>query len=316
MYTKTIFLGHNVNCSQVQMDPAKLETMSKWQVPSKKKEVRAFLGFANYYRRFIENYSARARPLIDLTKDVQFSWGHQQQQAFHELRTRFLSAPIVTQFDRTLETIMETDASNQAIACILSQYHIVNGVKQLHAVEYHAKTLSAAQRNWPIHDEKLFAIVDSFRKCRDWLVGVEVNVYTDHQGLQYFNAKQKLNSCNASWYLHMSEFRYNIHYRPGTKMGKPDGLSRRSGEEKSWMDAQFFEDRQLLDLVEDGNDNEANAEDTELEGIAISKWDNRNRLWLVPEQHRLKVLRQHQDSQGAGHWGRHRTQELVSQNFT
>ena len=89
---------------------------------------------------------------------------------------------------------METDASNPAIPGILSQYHIVNGAKQLHDVEYHAKTLSAAQRNWPIHDIELFAIVDSFRKCRDCLVGVEVNVYTDHQGLQYFSSKQKLNS--------------------------------------------------------------------------------------------------------------------------
>ena len=146
---------------------------------------------------------------------------------------------------------METDASNQAIAGILSQYHIVNGAKQLHPVEYHVKTLSAAQRNWPIHDNELFAIVDSFWKWRDWLVGVEGNVYTDYQGLQYFNTKEKLNSRQASWYLHMSEFHYNIHYRPGTKMGKPDGLSRCASEEKSAMDAKFWEEGQLLDLVED-----------------------------------------------------------------
>ena len=171
---ETIFLGHIVNGSQVQMDPAKLKTMSKWPVPTKKKEVQAFLGFTNCYRRFIKNYSAKACPLIDLTKDVPFSWGHQQQQAFDELRTRFLSAPILTQFDRTLEIIMEPDANNQAIAGILSQYHIVNGAKQLHPVEYHGRTLSAAQRNWPMHDKELLAIVDSFRKWRDWLVGVEV----------------------------------------------------------------------------------------------------------------------------------------------
>ena len=79
---------------------------------------------------------------------------------------------------------METDASNQAIAGILSQYYIVNRATQLHPIEYHAKTLSASQRNWPIHDTELLSIVDSFRKWRDWLVGVEVNIYTDHQGLQ------------------------------------------------------------------------------------------------------------------------------------
>ena len=209
---EVIFLGHIVNSSQFYMHPARLETMYKWPVPIKKTEVQAFLGFANYYRKFIENYSAKALPLIDLTKDEPFSWGHQQQQAFAELRTSFFCDTILTQFDRTLETIMETDASTQAIAGILSQYHIVNGAKQRHHVAYHAKTISAAKRNWPMHDKQLFVIVDSFRKCEDWLVGVEVNVYTDHQGLQYFHTKQKLDFRQVSWYIHMSKFRYSIHY--------------------------------------------------------------------------------------------------------
>src|SRR5438445_2740750 len=114
----------------------------------------------------------------------------------------------------------------------------------------------------------------------------------------------------------MSEFMYQIHYRPGSKMGKPDGLSRRSGEEKSAMEVQFFEEGQLLDLEEDNDGEEEDAEDVELEGIDVARWDMRNGLWVVPEEHRLDVLRQHHDSQVAGHWGRHRTQELVSRNFT
>ena len=83
---KTIFLLHIVNGSQVQMDPAKLKTMSKWQVPIKKNAVQVIEGFANSSHRFIGNYSAKARPLIDLTKHVPFTGGHQQQQAFDELR--------------------------------------------------------------------------------------------------------------------------------------------------------------------------------------------------------------------------------------
>ena len=173
---------------------------------------------------------------------------------------------------------METDASNHTIVGILSQYHIVNRVKQLHRIEYHDKTLCAVPRNWPIHDKGLVAIVACLRKCSNWLVGVEVNVYTDYQGLQYINTKQKLNARQASWYLPMSEFRCNIHYRRGTKMGKPDGLSTRSGEEKSAMYAKFFEEGQLLDLGEDENNNHGNAEDIELEGIDVSKWDKRNGL--------------------------------------
>ena len=186
------------------------------------------------------------------------------------------------QFDRTLETITETDASKQAIAGVLSQYHVVNGCKQLYPVEYDGKTLSATQRNWPIHDKELFAIVDCFRKWRDWLVGVKVNLYTDHQGLQYFNTKQKLNSGQASWYRCMSEFIYHIHYRPGFKMGKPDGLSKRSGEEKSGMDAHFFNKGQLPDHKNDDAREEEDAEDVPLEGIDVATWEKKNGLWVVP----------------------------------
>ena len=74
---QTIFLGHIINGQQVQMDPSKLETMCKWPIPTKKNEVQAFLGFANYYRHFIANSSAKAHPLIELTKDVPFSWDYE-----------------------------------------------------------------------------------------------------------------------------------------------------------------------------------------------------------------------------------------------
>ena len=108
------------------MDPTKLKTMSKWPQPTKKKEVQAFLGFANYYRRFIADYSRKARPLTELTRDIPFTWGSAQQEAFNELINEFMHEPTLRQFDRNLPTIMETDASNQVIAGILSQYHEEN----------------------------------------------------------------------------------------------------------------------------------------------------------------------------------------------
>ena len=79
-------------------------------------------------------------------------------------------------------------------------------------------------------------------------------------------------------------------------MGKPDGLSRRSGEEKSGMEAQFFNEGQLLDLEENNNDQEEDAEDVELEGIDVANWEKKHRLWVVPSEYKLEVLRQHHDS--------------------
>ena len=98
-----------------------------------------------------------------------------------------------------------------------------------------------------------------------------MNIYTDHQGLHNFNIKQNLNSIAASWYLRMSEFIHHIHYRPGFKIGKPDGLSRRSGEEVSGMDAHLFDEGQLLDLENDDVGEEEDAEHVELEGIDLAK---------------------------------------------
>ena len=89
-----------------------MDAIQAWLVPTKKKQVQAFLGFANSYRRFILNYSAKLKPLTELTKDVSFSWGTQQQPAFDYLKTAFTTAPVLQPFNQTRETIIETDASN------------------------------------------------------------------------------------------------------------------------------------------------------------------------------------------------------------
>ena len=114
-----------------------------------------------------------------------FSWNEQQQSAFDNLKAAFTTAPVLKPFDRNLQTIMETDASNQAIAGVLSQYHIENGVKSLYPMDHHAKVLSPSERNWPIHDKELWAIISCFRRWNNWLKGLptKVNVYMDHHGL-------------------------------------------------------------------------------------------------------------------------------------
>ena len=83
-------------------------------------------------------------------------------------------------------------------------------------------------------------------------------------------------------------------------MSKPDGLSRRSGEEKSGMDKHFFDQGQLLDLEHDNIGEEEDAEDVELEGIDVATWEKKNGVWVVLQEHRLEVLCQHHDSQVVG----------------
>ena len=136
------FLGYLLGTNDtLRMEPGKIEAIQKWEIPTRRKEVQAFLGFADYYRRFIQDYAMWAKPFTDLTKGgsckgtkgglsksvnkakVPFSWGQQQQEAFEDLKRAFQEAPILVQFDPNRPTLLETDASNQAILGVLSQAH-------------------------------------------------------------------------------------------------------------------------------------------------------------------------------------------------
>jgi len=154
-----------------------------------------------------------------------FSWGKEQQEAFEDLKRRFISAPILCHFYPDLNTVVETDASDYALGCILSQLHS----KRLHPVAFHSRKLSLAERNYDIHDKELLAIVVAFMEWRHYLEGTEkpVTVYTDHQNLQYFLTTKVWTHRQIRWAQKLCGFNFKIVYRPGTQGGKPDALSRR-----------------------------------------------------------------------------------------
>src|SRR6266481_6686441 len=115
------FLGFMVSPAGVAIDIAKTEAISKWPMPSNVKQVQSFIGFTNFYRRFIINFSETATPLTRLTwKDIKFLWGPDHQAAFEKLKVAFTQAPVLTHFDPANPIVVETDASDYAIAAIFS----------------------------------------------------------------------------------------------------------------------------------------------------------------------------------------------------
>jgi hypothetical protein len=105
------------------MDPAKIKAIQEWQAPTTIKEVRQFLGFANFYRQFIHDYSAVVRPLTDLTqKDTYFIWSDAANKAFEDLKNLFTTGPVLVPFDPERRTVVETDSSGYANRGTLSQY--------------------------------------------------------------------------------------------------------------------------------------------------------------------------------------------------
>ena len=133
------------------------------------KDVQSFLGFGNFYRRFIKSYSEVTNPLTKLTrKEIPFKWTEAQQTAFDELKVKFSSTPVLTTFDPEKQITLETDASDFAIGACLSQPDENN---KLHPVAYYSRTMSPAELNYDIHDKELLAIVVAFEQWKVYLEG-------------------------------------------------------------------------------------------------------------------------------------------------
>ena len=116
------FLGHVVNKDGIKVDPSKIEAVEKWRRPETPTEIRQFLGLVGYYRRFIENFSKIAQPLMLLThKDRSFDWGEKQEEAFRLLKEKLCNAPILSLPDGSDDFIVYCDASGQGLGCVLMQ---------------------------------------------------------------------------------------------------------------------------------------------------------------------------------------------------
>lgn len=231
--TSTTFLGFAISTSGISMDPAKVSAITEWQPPKNVKDLQSFLGFANFYRRFIEGYSDKIKPLTSLlNKNSTFIWGSTQEKAFECLKKAFCTAPILRHFDPNLETILETDASDVAISGILSQYVIYPDKKLLHPVAYFSRSLTPAERNYGVGDKELLAVVASLTQYRPFVVNLTqpLLVITDHSNLTSFASKQILNRRQARWANELSELNFKIVYRPGIKNKRADSLTRRSSD--------------------------------------------------------------------------------------
>jgi len=209
------------------MSDRKVKSVQNWAHPRSVKEVQIFIGFANFYGRFIKDFSKVCKPITETLKGnpKDFHWGREQEEAFEELKKRFTTAPILSHFYPGRKTVVKTDASDFALGCVLSQYQ----GRRLHPVAFHSRKLNSAERNYEIHDKELLAIMEAFKEWKRYLWGEEepVTVYTDHQNLQSFLTKKVWNQRQIRWAQELTNYNFKIVYRPGSRGGKPDALSRR-----------------------------------------------------------------------------------------
>ena len=260
--TKSVeFLGFIVTPGGVVMDPVRVQTIQEWPEPTGYKDIQVFLGFCNFYRRFIYNYSAIVRPLVDLMTRAQapptlrthpepgegqkkkvksrkgptkwylpWLWPEDAQEAFNTLRQKFTEAPVLQHFDPTKPVIVLTDASDFAMAAILLQPSDTDVPTEKHwkPVAFWSKKFTGPSLRWHTHDKELSAIVESFKTWRHYLeyAPSTIRVLSDHNNLRYFMTTKELSPKQARWAEELARFDFEIEYKPGAN-NPADGPSRR-----------------------------------------------------------------------------------------
>jgi hypothetical protein len=183
--TALVYLGHIVGGGQLKIDPSKIDVIVNWPEPKSVTEIQSFLGAVQYWTRFISNFSFITDPLRALTivKNT-FQWGGKQQKSFHTLKEKISSAPVLALPNIQQPFEIETDARGYAMDAVLMQYH--------KPICYHSENFNQAIVNYPTYDKELYALVQSIKKWKHYLLGKETIIHTDHQPLQYLQAQTKL----------------------------------------------------------------------------------------------------------------------------
>ncbi len=206
------YLGYILSPEGLRMSEDKVKAILDWPVPQKVKDIQSFLGFANFYRRFIHEYSDIVIPLTHLTrKGTPWKFDDKCMAAFNELKQAFTHTPILTHWVPDQQLVVETDASDYAIAAILSIY-LEDG--EIHPIAFLSQSLHNAELNYDTHDKELLAIFEAFKYWRHYLEGSAdpINVVTDHKNLEYFSTTKILTRRQVRWSEYLSQFNLVIRF--------------------------------------------------------------------------------------------------------
>ncbi|XP_053571958.1 maestro heat-like repeat-containing protein family member 1 [Bombina bombina] len=284
------FLGYKITSSGVKMEDGKIDTILKWPTPTNRKQVQRFLGFANFYRKFIKGFSKIAKPLCRLTgTQTRFLWTPETEKAFNFLKQCFTTAPILRFPDANLQYILEVDASEYALGAILSQRKTPS--EPIHPVAFFSRLMTTAEQNYAVGEKELLVIKSALEHWRHLLEGTiyPILIYTDHKNLEYLQSSKTLSARQARWSLFFTRFNFLITYRPGSRN---DSI------------------HTLRSLQQDDTTIPKDIQQTDTRGISHVK----GKIYIPPDL-REEVLHDHHDTPLSGHPGIHRTSELIGRNF-
>jgi len=166
--TKIEYLRVILSQDSVETDPTKTKGVANWPEPHDKRKVQQFLGFCNFYQRFIPGFAKVAKPLTELTGKKEWKWKDKEKDAFDKLKNKMMNLPILAIPDSKRKMRLETDASGYAIGGVLSQQQKDDSWKP---IAYLSRTMNETERNYKIYDRELLVIIEGLKQWRQYLIG-------------------------------------------------------------------------------------------------------------------------------------------------
>ena len=190
---KVAYLGHVISKGVVSMDASNVSCVEAWPTPSSIKELRGFLGLIGYYRRFIWDYEALARPFTDLLKKSSFQWSSSAQLAFDSLKHAMITTSVLILPDFSSEFIVESDASHVGIGVVLTQ--------RGKPIAYFSKALSDKHQTLSIYEKEMLVILVAVKKWSSYLIGRHFKIKTDHHSLKFILNQKISTLAQKQWVL-------------------------------------------------------------------------------------------------------------------
>jgi hypothetical protein len=243
------FCGHILGGGTRRPAPGKLSAIEKWEVPKTIHELRAFLGFTNYYSIYIKDYAKVVSRLQDKLKvpreegkkgsKKKIFWEQEDTVAFEEIKARLCSQLVLQRVNPDKPFILRADASQYAIGATLEQlidedrFPTAEDVRNQKTVPvaFMSRKLTQSQRNWVPREQETYAIIVALEKWESWIGLQPVLILTDHQALQHW-AKEVLDTPSgpvgrrSRWHQILSRFDLEVGYVPGKENTVADVLSR------------------------------------------------------------------------------------------
>lgn len=218
------------------METEKVESIQQFKTPSSKKELQQYLGFLNFYRRYIKKFAHIVEPMIELLRKNQpWSWKKTHHDAFKNSKHAFIKEVETAFPDFTLPLYINSDASNKAIGGALFQ--IVNGERK--TIGYASRTLKPAETRYTTTEIEALAIIYCCSKFRQYLIGHKIIIQTDHHALTFIKQCKLTSSRLIRWVLTLREFNFTIEHIPGKLSVAADTLTRYPRTDKNRIETKI-----------------------------------------------------------------------------